>query len=167
LFRDQNGLTLKQEPVLRPLRAGSTPISMTSASGLIAAQAVPYELNLQFRKDSRQIFGVRVYSDEHHLTEIGFDTQRGEFYIDRTKSGLTVAPEFPAKTVAPLVAGRPYDLTLVVDRSSIEAYAQSGTIVMTNLLYPPSQNNRIELFSENGKPVTVTGKLWKLRSIWN
>lgn len=136
LFRDQNGLTLKQEPVLRPLRAGSTPISMTSASGLIAAQAVPYEINLQFRKDSNQIFGVRVYSDEHHLTEIGFDTQRGEFYIDRTKSGLTVAPEFPAKTVAPLVAGRPYDLTLVVDRSSIEAYAQSGTIVMTNLLYP-------------------------------
>lgn len=170
LLRDQKGLALKQEPIIGPLRTDSTPFSMTTSGqhkDKIALQAVPYELDVQFGKDSVETFGIRIYSDELHWTEVGFDTKRGEFYIDRTRSGLTVAPEFPTKTTAPLVAGRPYDLTLVVDRSSIEAYTQSDTIAMTNLIYPPSQINRIEFFSVGNKPVTVAGRIWKLRSIWD
>jgi sucrose-6-phosphate hydrolase SacC (GH32 family) len=58
-------------------------------------------------------------------------------------------------------------LKLVVDRSSVEAYAQSGTIAMTDLIFPSSENNRIEVFSATGKPLKVKGEIWRLRSIWS
>jgi len=48
----------------------------------------------------------------------------------------------------------------------VEAYAQNGTIAMTNLIYPASQNIRIQLFSLSGKAVGVQGKTWRLKSIW-
>lgn len=91
---------------------------------------------------------------------------KGEFYMDRTKSGDTVSADFPASTTAPLVASRPFDLKLIVDRCAIEAYAQNGTIAMSNLVFPPSQNNKIAFFTSTGKPVSITGKIWQLCSIW-
>jgi sucrose-6-phosphate hydrolase SacC (GH32 family) len=130
---------------------------------------VPFELDLQFGRPSEPVFGVRLYTDERHWTEIGFDQAKGEFYIDRTKSGTAIAPDFPARTTAPLIASRPYDLKLIVDRSSIEAYAQDGTIAMTDLIFPVSQGpqgGRAVFFPAGGKAVSVKGDLWKLRTIW-
>ena len=131
-----------------------------------SVQTAPFELDLRFGHPSEQIFGVRLYTDEQHWTEIGFDRSKGEFYVDRAKSGAAIAPDFPAKTTAPLVATRPYDLQMIVDRSSIEAYAQDGTIAMTNLIFPPSPSSRIVFFSASGNAVPVKGESWKLRSIW-
>lgn len=87
--------------------------------------------------------------------------------MDRAKSGDTVSADFSASTTAPLVASRPFDRKLIVDRCSIEAYAQNGTIAMSSLVSPPSQNNKIAFFTSTGKPVSVIGKIWKLRSLWN
>ena len=191
IHHDEAGLAIKQEPILDALRAEHTVIPPTRSdktSGSI--QEAPFELDLQvgqvgqfgqfgqFGKlgqggqsgnanhPSDQVFGVRIRSDEDHWTEVGFDLSTQEFYIDRRKSGLAVAPEFPCKTVAPIVGNRPYDLKLVVDRSSIEAYSQDGTIAMTDLVFPPTDRSSIELFSASGKQVTVQGDIWKLRSIW-
>ena len=50
--------------------------------------------------------------------------------------------------------------------SSIEAFAQNGTVAMTHLIFPLSSSNRLKLFSASGKPVAITGDLWKLRTIW-
>jgi sucrose-6-phosphate hydrolase SacC (GH32 family) len=169
-MKDDAGLALEQEPVIAPLHVSRTLISVTSNVDLrtmkIAAENAPYELDLLFGPSSEQIFGVRLYSDEQHWTEIGFNRQKGEFYIDRTKSGGEIAPDFATRTSAPLVGARPYDLRLIVDRSSVEAYAQSGTIAMTDLIYPTSKNSRVELFSGSGKPAAVKGESWKLGSIW-
>jgi sucrose-6-phosphate hydrolase SacC (GH32 family) len=169
LLRDSAGLALKQEPVVEPLRAASHNISITAHSSsrtVIATRQAPFELDVHFGDISESAFGVRLYSDDQHWTEIGFDQQKGEFYMDRTRSSPEIAPTFPARTTAPLVATRPYDLRLIVDRSSVEAYAQNGTIAMTDLLYPASTNSRVELFSAGGKSMPVTGRVWELHSIW-
>ena len=129
--RDKTGLALKQEPVVAPLRGKS--FSLPGASPVTA----PYELELRFAEPAEAVFGVRLYSDEQHWTEIGFDVDKKKFYIDRSRSGREISPEFPGRTEAPLVASRPYELRLIVDRSSVEAYAQDGTIAMTDLVFPP------------------------------
>lgn len=126
----------------------------------------PQDSRNWFVFNAKQVFGVRLLTDEQHWREIGFDQPKGEFYMDRTKSGDTVSADFPASTTAPLVASRPFDLKLIVDRCAIEAYAQNGTIAMSNLVFPPSQNNKIAFFTSTGKPVSVTGKIWQLCSIW-
>ena len=101
---------------------------------LIATEGVPFELDLQFGAASEPFFGVRLYSDDQHWTDIGFNRENHQFYMDRTKSSEAIGPGFLTRTTAPLVDGRPYDLKLVVDRSSVEAYAQSGTIALTDLI---------------------------------
>ena len=61
---------------------------------------------------------------------------------------------------------RPYDLRLIVDRSSVEAFAQNGTIAMTNLIFPATTHNRLVFFSSTNGKVAVKGDAWTLRSIW-
>lgn len=166
LLKDQAGLALRQQPITAPLRTEHKAIRPTQSTEISAAQEPPFELDLQFGQPSEQVFGIRLYTDEKHWTEIGFDRAKREFYTDRRQSGIEITPDFPTKTVAPLAESRPYDLQVIVDRSSIEAYAQDGTIAMTNLVFPASSSNRVALFSISGKPVAVTGEIWKLRTIW-
>jgi len=168
--KDEAGIALKQEPIVKPLRGESRSISVQSSTDLsgvkLGDETAPFELDLHFDKPSEQTFGVRLYSDERHWTEFGFNRQKGEFYMDRSQSGAAPSPYFPARTTAPLVTQRPYDLKIIVDRSSVEAYAQNGTIAMTDLIYPAGQNSRIQLFSLSGRAVSVQGRTWTLKSIW-
>jgi fructan beta-fructosidase len=165
--KDKAGLALKQEPITAALRGKSFSIT-GSSSNLPRDEDLrgPYELELHFRHPAQPVFGIRLYSDEEHWTEIGFDTEKKLFYIDRTKSGETVGKGFPVRTEAPLVSSRPYDVRLIVDGSSIEAYAQNGTINMTDLIYPVSQQNTVRFFPEEMKSTNVSGELWELKSIW-
>ena len=156
-IRDKTGLALKQEPVVAPLRG--TSFSLPGASPLTA----PYEFEVQFGQTAEAVFGVRLYSDEQHWTEIGFDVDKKKFYIDRSRSGTAISPEFPGRTEAPLAVGRPHDLRVIVDRPSVEAYAQGGTIAMTDLVFPPGDKSSIRVFPEG---VKFSGRGWSLRSIW-
>jgi fructan beta-fructosidase len=162
--RDAAGLSFKQEPVIAPLRQSSFPLAWPGSGKPVRA---PYELQIAFAKPEKPIFGVRLYSDEQHWTEIGFDTTRKEFYVDRTQSGKTISADFPARTTAPLADGRPYDLHLVVDVSSVEAYAQNGTITMTNLIFPMSTSSTIRFFPQDAKPRDFSAQGWELSSIWS
>jgi sucrose-6-phosphate hydrolase SacC (GH32 family) len=163
--RDDAGLALEQEPVIAPLRTKGLPISTSSGTG--ESVTIPYELDLQLGHPEARIFGIRLYSDEEHWTEIGFDMTTKQFYVDRTKSGAPIDKDFPAKTTAPLALGRPYNLKLTVDRSSVEVFAQNGTIAMTNLIYPLSSNSTIKIFPSGAKSATFSGQVWRLKSIWD
>jgi len=111
--------------------------------------------------------GVRVYSDPDHWTEAGYDLQKRTFYVDRVHSGIDVAPGFLTRTEAPVVTVRALDMHLILDRSSIAAFAQAGTITMTDLIFPHGTAARVEFFRTGGKaPVSLKGTAWRLRSVW-
>ena len=181
VLTDAAGIALRQEPITEPLRFGGADIPPGAATGaILASTASPFEMTLQFStataapagsasrlptsklRRAIQPFGLRLHSDADHWTEIGFDLGRGEFYIDRTHSGIAVTAAFPARVAAPLARGRSTDLRLVVDRSSVEAFAQSGTLAMTELIFPPTSMNRVEVFGT----ATTSGRWWSLHSVW-
>jgi len=169
LVRDQSGFTLAQDPVIDPLRRSVVPLdsSLSSADhGGGTAILPPYELDFESASSSTKNFGVRIYSDDQHWTEIGFDIAKRELYIDRTRSGETSIPGFGTKTTAPLAPGRPHNAKVIVDRSSVEVFAQNGTIAMTNLIYPPSASNRIVFFPSDRETMKPHAHLWRLASIW-
>jgi fructan beta-fructosidase len=171
LVKDQAGLALRQQPITAALRASSVAFpgkeaDDTSLDRSRAAVAAPYELELQFDHPAGTPFGIRLYSDQLHWTEIGFDTNKGVFYIDRSRSGAMISESFAARTEAPLAPGRPYDVRLIVDRSSVEAFAQNGTIAMTDLIFPVSSKSSVQTFPREAGATAVTGRMWTLRSIW-
>ena len=166
-IRDKNGLALRQEPVVSPLRGQRSDFSTRSRTAIrSSSQTAPFELDFDFEPAEERLFGLRIYSDEAHWTEMGFDRNRKQFYMDRTRSSAVVIANFSAKTVAPITEERPFDLTLIVDRSSIEAYCQNGTILMSNLIFPASQSSRLELFSASGNAVRMKASSWNLHTIW-
>ena len=171
--RDGAGLALQQEPISAPLRAAHTSVAANAKAGAppmeIVAETSPFELALDFASAKQQTFGMRLYTDEQHWTEVGFDQTKAEFYVDRTHAGVDIGPGFAMRTTAPLVASRPANLRLIVDRSSVEAYAQNGTIAMTDLVFPAhaSETNQVKLFvSGEGTAVSVKGDAWELQSVW-
>jgi fructan beta-fructosidase len=94
--------------------------------------------------------------------ELGYDPAKKEIWVDRTKGNVDFSPKFPVRTVAPLrLEGRPLQLHIFVDRSSIEVFADGGRVTLTNLVYPV----------ESRVPAVTAGSLqgleaWRLASIW-
>lgn len=163
---DEAGMALKQEPAVASLREKEIAISPSLLiKGL--QLTTPSELHLDFGNSKQRAFGIRLYSDESHWTEIGFDRTKRVFYMDRTKSGQEISPDFPARTEAPLVIGRKNDLNLIVDRSSVEAFAQNNTIAMTNLIFPLSPGNRVKLQTTEKSSALKSIRIWNLRTIWD
>jgi sucrose-6-phosphate hydrolase SacC (GH32 family) len=147
---DSAGLALRQVPVLP-----ATVIERT----LIA----PLSIHQQYPAGTRGIVGIRIYSDSTHWTEVGFDLPKSLFYIDREHSGLTLSADFTPRTTAPIVPGRGLDFTVIVDRSSVEAFAQRGTIAMTDLIFPAGASLRIEPFPAKA---ASTPTIRSFGSIW-
>jgi sucrose-6-phosphate hydrolase SacC (GH32 family) len=171
MLHDAAGISLVQTPILAPLRVGPGTALHANLRGdktsidLLESEA-PLEAQLTFMPGDAELVGVRIYSDDTHWTETGFDQKKHVVYVDRTYAGVDVAPGFNMRTEAPVVSNRAYNLRLILDRSSIEAFAQAGTIAMTNLIFPPDKSARLILFRSGGKASRVTGRFWKLRSIW-
>ena len=168
--RDQDGMGLSQTPVIAPMREGAGEAIVKELAGdrdsaVLVETESPAELVLRFDPADAESFGVRLYSDGGHWTEVGFDRAKMQFYVDRTHSGLEVAKGLPTRTDAPLAEHRPFDVHLVMDRSSVEAFAQGGTIAMTNLIFPPTEHVEVRLVREGGHgALKVSGRSWKLRS---
>ena len=76
---------------------------------------------------------------------IGYDEAQNQFYIDRTKSGKTdFQKDFAAIHTAPrFTSNKKTDITLVIDVSSVELFADKGLTVMTEIFFPNKSYNKI------------------------
>ena len=103
-------------------------------------------------------FTIVLSNDQNEETTIGYNKSTNEFYIDRTKSGrVDFHKEFAAKHIAPrMVDSLKMNLTLVIDVSSIEFFADDGLTVMTEIVFPSKAYQKI-VFSSPG--ATMVEKL--------
>ena len=87
VLRDGAGMALSQRPVLELSSCGSSVVAITlkgSQTATVGHMEAPLDLHFAFTGSTTGVFGVRLYSDETHWTEIGFDHHKAEFYIDRS-----------------------------------------------------------------------------------
>jgi len=98
---------------------------------------------------------------------LGYDKVSNEWYIDRTLSGRTdFNKEFPKRSFSPrIAAGKELDLTVVMDASSLEIFADKGLTVMTSVFFPDSPLIRLHCGSR--EPWKIQRLSYTpLRSIW-
>ncbi len=57
-------------------------------------------------------------------------------------------------------------LRLIIDRNSVEVYANQGEVTFTKLYYPDPSNLNLEYFSEGGNSTIELMEAYRLESIW-
>ncbi len=176
LVKTDEGICLLQTPVkelqsLRgePRRFGGG--SVAQANAWIRKESLlsgPLELIVELAADSEGPQGVKLFVGKDEATVVGVDRQRGQVYIDRTRSGnVKFHPKFANVQMAPLAArDKPISLHLFIDSCSVEVFVNDGEQVLTVLTFPSSESRGLELFGSPDEATISSLEVWPLESSW-
>jgi levanase len=165
---------LVQEPVreLRSLRSGwparhgryAVPEGTTSLP--VGGKALEIMADLDLGDAERAGFKVRTGDGEE--TVVGYDAERQQVYVDRTRSGdIGFSRDFPGVQRAPLAArDGTVQLHILVDWSSVEVFADRGQRVITDLIFPKPESDGLQVFAEGGRAGVERLRVWRMRSAW-
>ncbi|GAB2688785.1 GH32 C-terminal domain-containing protein [Thalassiella azotivora] len=158
----------------RPLVTGRPSLAPTGTSAVttrtgttrgLPVAATSFEVDATFAVGDADAFGLRVRVGDGQETVVGYDVARQEVYVDRTRSGVDLGPDFSGRHAAPLV---PVDgsvrLRVLVDSSSVEVFGGQGEAVVTSLVFPDPASDGIELFSDGAATQVESLRVWELDS---
>jgi sucrose-6-phosphate hydrolase SacC (GH32 family) len=163
LKRTADGIRLFQAPIdeLQSLSEGSHNVVGKSQS--IQSHSYEFESTVDLGKASDA--GWKILASDGSFTLLGYDRQKGVLYVDRRHSGTAqVSDKFTTRIEAPLKLTGPLSLDFVVDRSSIELFANHGAVTMTDLVFPNAGAANIEFYSTGGEAGAVSAHVTELKS---
>ena len=96
-------------------------------------------------------FSISLLNEQGEEIEIGYDKKNNQYFIDRIRSGKTdFQKDFAARHTASRFAVSPkMTLSLLIDVSSVELFADGGLTVMTAVFFPNLPFNKMTLQSTN------------------
>ena len=180
LVKTDAGYRFLSQPVkeLEKLRSKSCEIPPTQISGsLDLSEKLGFtpsqsEMILEFdltNADGTK-FGVELYNSKGERYRIGYDSDKNQFYSDRTKAGdHSFSPDKFATglhTALRVSGDKTLRLHLFFDVASAELFADKGATVMTELYFPSEDFNQVKLFAEGGKSLQVKGVVYQIQRIW-
>jgi fructan beta-fructosidase len=124
-------------------------------------------VSLKFSSEKIDDFSISVSNTNNEKVVIGYDKATDNYYIDRTSSGKTdFKKNFAARVVAPRISNSPnMDMILIIDKSSVEIFADKGLTNMTAIFFPNEPYSRIVFHSQHFKIKDL--QYHELKSIWN
>jgi fructan beta-fructosidase len=177
LGRGKDGWTLLQEPIpeLRTLGGRAVEQSKISvADGRVAT--LPYnvgesafDLRLRLWPQKARSSGVSLMSSAGVEAQIGYDAIAGRLYLERPASGpAAFASKFGARVEMPVaLSSGALPLRIVVDRSSVEIFAEGGAKVMTARLYPRAPLSGVAVYAKAGSALMTSLSVTPLKSVWS
>lgn len=125
-----------------------------------------FELKAKVSVNNKNGFSLKFKKSGLQYGELIFDFINKEIIFDRSRIGgpvLGADPNFKDVQVAPLIIENGFiDLQLFVDNSSVELFTAGGKVVMSNLIFPDSTSNKIELSSFDDDFSFEEFNIWKL-----
>ncbi|HSB92645.1 MAG TPA: glycoside hydrolase family 32 protein [Flavitalea sp.] len=122
---------------------------------------------LKIQTSKLESFTLTLSNDAGENVMIGYDQSANSYFLDRTNSGnVAFEKGFAKKHTAPRFVSNPaMDMTLVIDKSSIELFADNGLTVMTQIFFPSSPFTNMKIESPGDFTVDSLEYVG-LRSIW-
>ncbi|MBL7742355.1 MAG: glycoside hydrolase family 32 protein [Chitinophagaceae bacterium] len=113
---------------------------------------VKFPCLLDLAMDQVKDFSITLLNEAGNELVIGYDGKNNRYFIDRTRSGnVGFHQEFAAIHTAPrFSSSSKMDMTLVIDVSSAELFADDGLTVMTQLFFPHAPFTKITIQSAEG-----------------
>ena len=129
-------------------------------------EGTTFKVDLSFRMPSHKKILLKVSNKQGEYVELGFDTDH--FFIDRTNSGVSdFSDVFAARHTAPVEEVlEEVHLTLYIDHSSIELFANEGRWVMTDIIFPSEPYNTISLEASGAPVQLIEGSITEINGIW-
>lgn len=95
---------------------------------------------------------LRVREGNNQASVITYDVDDEELRFDRTNAGEFFESGYYGETSAPLepLDDGTIELRVLVDRSSVEIFANEGRMTMTNLVFPDGNSTDVSLSTEGG-----------------
>lgn len=143
--------TLTQQPIetladlADPVRyAADSSADLFESDGSIE---VPESARLQLTTTlgDAERFAVGIELGEGAEFVITYDRASEQLTVDRSAVAGVPNDRFTGVHTAPLVVGDELTLDVIVDRSSVEVFAGGGTVVFTELVFPPAGPNRLRV----------------------
>ena len=128
-----------------------------------------YEFIVEIDPGDSDVVGFSLREGNDEQTLVGFDSEAGTVFVDRTNSGEDGFYEgFAQRNHGPVnLKDGKIKLHVFVDWSSIEIFVNDGETVITNRIFPDTDSRGISLYAEGGDASVSTLHFWSLRSIWN
>ena len=163
LQRAGKEIYVTSEPVAELNKIRSKPVAIQSGKEQKISLPAQVDLNLEKPAD----FTITLSNDAGEQVTIGYDKNQQQYFIDRTKSGQTsFQKDFAGRHVAQRISKTGHmNLSLIIDVSSVELFADSGLTVMTEIFFPAKPYNHIRIQSAN-KASIKKATISNLRSIW-
>jgi fructan beta-fructosidase len=105
--------------------------------------------------DELKDFSIVISNPIGEELVIGYDKIKNKYFIDRTRSGrVNFYRDFAATHTAPRFSNNSkMELSLILDVSSVELFADGGLTVMTEIFFPNRPYNKITIQSPEGASV--------------
>ncbi len=109
-------------------------------------------------------FEIVFSNDYNEKLVVGYDANKKQFFIDRKNAGVSKFHEgFAAVATAPRFAeDAKMDLTILLDKTSIELFTDGGCTVMTALFFPTHPYTKWKIVSKE-KIASGSLKLFSLK----
>jgi fructan beta-fructosidase len=138
--------------------AGTVPFHLSGSTiddgvqVLAGAAGTVQRIDVSFMPGGAGEFGLILRGDGVNGTRVGIRPGEGTLLVDRRESGRTdFHASFPSIDTAPLEAtSGSYELTIYVDRCSIEVFAQDGQVTMTELIFPAETSTSLAVYAVGG-----------------
>ncbi len=148
-------ILITSKPVVELNKIQSKPISTYNLkitksfdiSGKTGKIKFPCRINLSF--EEIKDFSLVASNDKGEELIIGYDKKQNQYFIDRTKSGkIDFQKEFAARHTAPrFTDSGKMNISLIIDVSSVELFADDGLTVMTEIFFSNKPYNKIHIQS--------------------
>lgn len=136
----------------------------------VQGQSLEILLNFTIPRTETKLsmFGVKVLQGVNEETVIGYTTHKKQVFLNRTMSGNTnFDKHFASVETAHLELDNGYlTLCIFVDWSSVELFAGDGKVTISDRVFPKSDSNKIELFSEGTDVHIQNLTIYRIKSIW-
>ncbi|HXQ33858.1 MAG TPA: GH32 C-terminal domain-containing protein, partial [Anaerolineales bacterium] len=171
LRRYPEGLRLIQIPIeeLKTLRQSlcdveNTEMDTANAQLTELDMDIATEIQVEFALGTAREFGIKICAGESEETVIGYDMQTQKIFLDRNHSGdSTFSEKFVGAHQASLLPEQgKIRMHIFVDTCSVEVFANDGKIVISDLIFPPSQNTHMEIYARDGAVQLNKVDVWKL-----